>query len=316
MKRMFFAIVALLAVVPVYAFEVPALTGRVNDNAHLLTPEQVNILSDKLKGIESDSKTGVQVVVLTLPSLAGETIDQVRNDVFHAWKLGQAGKDNGVLLIIAPVERKIGIEVGYGLEAVLPDSAAKRIIDLQMKPHLKKGHEDWFRALDGAAAAIGQVVISGAVEQPAPAKPSTGFPWWVFVPVLWFGSGGYYLWWSWRRDQRKREEAERAAARARAREREDLSAIISRGQDRYRASPRSTGKVAGGAAAIGAAIASSTPAKSREPSKPAKSSSSYSSDSSSSSSWGGSSSSSSSDWGSSFSGGGGDSGGGGSSSDF
>jgi uncharacterized membrane protein YgcG len=263
MKRMFFAIVALLAVVPVYAFEVPALTGRVNDNAHLLTPEQISSLSDKLKIIETDSKTGAQVVVLTLPSLDGETIDQARNEVFHAWKLGQAGKDNGVLLIIAPVERKIGIEVGYGLEPVLPDSTAKLIIDKHMKPHLKKGREDWFKALDEASSAIGKKVTADATEQVAPAKSSTWFPLWILVPFFWLGCGGLYLWWGAQRDRRKREEVAAAQARSRAREheREAFTATSPRSQDRYRTPPRSTAKVAGSAAVIGAALASSAPAK-------------------------------------------------------
>jgi uncharacterized protein len=82
------------------------------------------------------------VSVLTVPSLEGDTIDQFAIRVAEQWKLGQQGKDNGVLMVIAQAERKVRIEVGMGLQGVLPDITASKIIREVMRPHLKSGNFD------------------------------------------------------------------------------------------------------------------------------------------------------------------------------
>lgn len=311
MKRIFCALALLLFAGQALAFDVPALKGRVNDNANLLTPAQVDQLNVRLKDIETGSGDGSQVVVLTLPSLDGESIDQVRNDVFHAWKLGQAGKDNGVLIVIAPIERKIGIEVGYGLEPYLTDGVTKSITDTKMKPHLKKGAEHWFEALDDGAAAVGAVITAREKTVPETKSPLRKILWLAIILALFVGGISLALMWARRREREIEEEARRADAATQSRRRTDEDARVRRLRDQFRPDPprpysrsRTAGAAATGAA-LGAAAASSP--------KPRRDDDSYSS--SSSSSWG-DSSSSSSDSGSSFSGGGGDSGGGGSSSDF
>ena len=115
----------------------PALTARVVDGADLLTPEQRAGIEAKLKAHED--KTSDQVVVATVPSLQGTTIEDFGNRLFRAWKLGQAKTDNGALLLVAPSERKVRIEVGYGLEGALTDALSKVIIASAITPRFKAG---------------------------------------------------------------------------------------------------------------------------------------------------------------------------------
>ena len=123
-----------------FALEPPPLKGRVNDHARMLSPEAAARLEQKLAGFERE--TSNQVAVLTVPSLEGDNIDQFAIRVAEQWKLGQQGKDNGVLMVIAQAERKVRIEVGMGLQGVLPDLTAGRIIREVMRPHLKDGRFD------------------------------------------------------------------------------------------------------------------------------------------------------------------------------
>src|SRR5512137_1704535 len=92
-----------------YALDAPSLAGRVNDYARLLTPEAAARLEQKLAGFERETTN--QVAILTVPSLQGDDIDQFAIRVAEQWKLGQKGKDNGVLMVIAQAERKVRIEV-------------------------------------------------------------------------------------------------------------------------------------------------------------------------------------------------------------
>jgi uncharacterized protein len=138
MKRILLLIILLLMPLPVLALDAPQLTGRVNDYAGMLSPEAASRLEQKLAGFERDQST--QIVVLTIPSLQGDDIDQFTIRVADLWKIGQKGSDNGVLLVLARDERKVRIEVGMGLQGVLPDITAGRIIRDVMRPHLKSGN--------------------------------------------------------------------------------------------------------------------------------------------------------------------------------
>lgn len=129
------------------------LTGRVVDPAGLLTSAQKADLGAKLAVIER-FKGSPQMAVLYPASLNGQDIDNYTNATFKAWKLGQAGSNNGLLLVIAPKERKLRLEVGYGLEGTIPDLRSRMITD-KMKPALAKGKEDWAKAAD---IAINEVV--------------------------------------------------------------------------------------------------------------------------------------------------------------
>jgi len=148
-----------------HALDVPALKGRVNDYANLLSPEAATRLEQKLAGFER--ATTNQVAVLTIPSLLGDNIDQFSIQVAEQWKLGQQGKDNGVLLIIAQTERKVRIEVGMGLQGVLPDITAGQIIRDVMRPHLKSGNFD--QALN-----VGVDAIIAATKGEFKASPQDG----------------------------------------------------------------------------------------------------------------------------------------------
>ena len=115
----------------------PPLTGRVVDAAKILSPVTDADLERKLADLEQ--KSGIQLVVATLPSLGGQEIEPYANDLFRFWKLGEARKDNGVLLLIAPKERRMRIEVGYGLEGTLTDAISSLIIANAIAPRFKAG---------------------------------------------------------------------------------------------------------------------------------------------------------------------------------
>lgn len=144
------------------ALDAPQLGNRVNDLARLLTPAAATRLEQKLAGFERD--TSNQVAVLTIPSLQGDDIDQFSNRVAEQWKLGQKGRDNGILLVIAQAERKVRIEVGMGLQGVLPDVTASRIIREVMRPYLKNGDFD-------QAVSVGTDAIMAATRGEFTASP-------------------------------------------------------------------------------------------------------------------------------------------------
>jgi len=119
------------------ALDFPALSGRVVDEAGLLPAAERQSLENTLAAHEQ--ATTNQVVVVTLNSLQGTTIEDFGYQLGRHWGIGQEGKDNGVLLIVAPNERKVRIEVGYGLEGVLTDAASKLIIENAIVPNFKQG---------------------------------------------------------------------------------------------------------------------------------------------------------------------------------
>ncbi len=120
-----------------FALEVPRLTGRVNDYANILTSGQKTSLENFLKKVETASFA--QVVLLTINSLEGETLEDFSMSVAEKWKLGQKDKDNGVLLLVAVKDKKIRIEVGYGLEGALTDLKCGYIIRQLIVPDFKSG---------------------------------------------------------------------------------------------------------------------------------------------------------------------------------
>ncbi|MHB2210492.1 TPM domain-containing protein [Methylobacterium sp. CM6257] len=138
----------------------PPLTGRVVDAAGILTPDQRGRLEAKLKAHED--KTSDQVVVATVPNLQGTTVEDYANRLFRDWKLGQAKTNNGVLLLVAPSERKVRIEVGYGLEGALTDALTKVIIATAITPRFKTG--DYFGGLDAGVDGILSILAGDAQE--------------------------------------------------------------------------------------------------------------------------------------------------------
>ena len=116
----------------------PALTGRVVDDAGLLSPEDRQALSAELETLEA--KSSDQLVVVTLPSLQDYAIEDFGYQLGRHWGLGTAKLDNGVLLIVAPNERKVRIEVGYGLEPILTDALTRIIIENAILPRFREGN--------------------------------------------------------------------------------------------------------------------------------------------------------------------------------
>src|ERR1700759_2021410 len=115
----------------------PALTGRGGDDAHILSEATKVDLDQKLAGLEQ--KTSRQLVVVTVPSLQGYEISDYGYQLGRAWGIGQAKLNNGILLIVAPTEHKVRIEVGYGLEPILTDALSEVIIQNTMLPNFRKG---------------------------------------------------------------------------------------------------------------------------------------------------------------------------------
>jgi len=122
------------------AIDIPKVQGYVNDYAGMLSPATKQRLERQLAGVDRTDST--QIAVLTVPSLEGDSIEDYSIKVVEKWGIGQKKKDNGVLLLVAKQERKIRIEVGYGLEGVLTDLLAGRIVDLVITPAFKKGDFD------------------------------------------------------------------------------------------------------------------------------------------------------------------------------
>ena len=118
----------------------PALTGRVVDEAGILSSDTQSRLTALLA--EHEQQTGHQVVVVTLKSLQGNDIADYGYQLGRAWGIGQKGKNTGALVIVAPNERKVRIEVGYGLEGILTDAQSKLIIENTILPYFKKGDYD------------------------------------------------------------------------------------------------------------------------------------------------------------------------------
>ena len=119
------------------ALDVPPLTGRIVDLAHVLPGSTVESLTAQLAAHETQSSN--QVAVLIVPSLEGESLEEFSHRVATSWKLGQKGTDNGVLLLVAIRERKVRIEVGYGLEGVLTDARSAQIIRNEIVPRFRSG---------------------------------------------------------------------------------------------------------------------------------------------------------------------------------
>ncbi|WP_274627361.1 TPM domain-containing protein [Arvimicrobium flavum] len=161
-----FAFVLFLLVFPLSAFatELPALTGRVVDDAGMIDPATEAALASRLEAFER--KTSIQVVVATVDSLDGEAIEPYANRLFRAWGLGQAGDDNGALLLVAKSDRKMRIEVGYGLEGTLTDLHSKLIIENTMVPAFRQG--DFAGGISRAADQIVMVLEGNAGELTPP----------------------------------------------------------------------------------------------------------------------------------------------------
>ena len=173
----------------------PALTGRVVDEAGLLSVADRNLLTAAL--VDLEAKTTDQLVVVTLNSLQGTTIEDYGYQLGRRWQIGQKDKDSGVLLIVAATERKVRIEVGYGLEGTLTDAATKLIIENAILPAFKTG--DFAGGIKNGADQIIQLLRGDAGSAPPvpvqtgePANSSANMPVWLVI-VLGVGGAGLLI---------------------------------------------------------------------------------------------------------------------------
>ncbi|ACH39432.1 protein of unknown function DUF477 [Citrifermentans bemidjiense Bem] len=140
MKKFLFLICVLLFATLCQGVEVPPLKGYVNDYAAMLSPAAAQQLESELAAFERSDST--QIVVLTIPSLEGEVLEEYSIKVVENWRIGQKGKDNGALLLVAKNDRKVRIESGRGLEGTLTDLISGRIIRNEITPAFKRGEYD------------------------------------------------------------------------------------------------------------------------------------------------------------------------------
>lgn len=210
-----FALLIFLASTPALAAPTfPPLTGRVVDNAQLLSPDTEARLTNELAALEE--RTGRQLVVATLPSLQGYEIEDYGYQLLRAWGIGRKAENDGVLLIVAPNEKAVRVEVGYGLEPVLTDALSSLIIQRSLLPAFREGRFEE-GVVAGATELVKQLslpdsearaLVAQAASQGAsrPAKPGSSLPVIIMIIVVFlmltaslraFGARrtGAGLWW-------------------------------------------------------------------------------------------------------------------------
>ena len=179
---LFLALILLfLCTRPALALEVPPLKNRVNDYAGILAPATARQLEEVLQNFELAEST--QLVLLTVPSLDGDSLDDFSLRVVEAWKLGQTKLDNGALLLIAKNDRKLRIEVGYGLEGKLTDLVSGRIIRDIITPRFKEGNFDQ-GVIDGISAIMAAVKGEFKASDSKRRQTSGGDPGAMFIFFL------------------------------------------------------------------------------------------------------------------------------------
>lgn len=165
--RILILLVAVTGFAPVMAQQevaVPQLTARVTDTTGTLDQGQKAALESKLQALEE--KKGAQVFVLMVPTVQPDTVESYSRRVFDAWKVGRAKVDDGILFLIAKNDRRMRLEVGYGLEGAVPDALASRIINDYVAPHFKEN--DYAGGVNAGVTALVSLIENEAL--PAPEK--------------------------------------------------------------------------------------------------------------------------------------------------
>ena len=164
--------------------------GLVNDFAGVMSPRVAQQLESALLDLER--QTGAEVAIVTVPTVPEGDIERAAVDLVRDWGIGKRGKDNGVLILCAVQDRRVRIEVGYGLEAILPDAKTGRIIDEQMLPHFRAG--DLATGLVDGTLAVADVIARNAGvtfsggPPPVPERPAPPLaPWNSALTLVFFG---------------------------------------------------------------------------------------------------------------------------------
>ena len=183
-------LVLVLAAAPALATPTfPPLTGRVVDDAHVLDAQTQAQLTDKLAALEQ--KTSRQLVVVTLPNLGGDEIEDYGYQLLRAWGIGQKATNNGALFIIVPSEHKVRVEVGYGLEGVLTDALSSVILQRAVLPKFRSGDVQG-GIVDGTDALIEQLSLDTSTAEQKAAEAAQqvrepqerGSPLGALIPLL------------------------------------------------------------------------------------------------------------------------------------
>ena len=187
LRRSLVVFIALASAALSYAAETPippSPTQWVTDTANFLSPDTVRALDARLAAYEQ--ATGHQLIVYISPTTGDVPIEDWAVRAFAKWKVGRKGLDDGLALFIMPQDRKMWIEVGYGLEAVVPDAIASRVINEVLAPGIQAGHPDdaVTAAIDSLTGAIGgQAGAPPPTRPPAQSKPLTLFQW-IFYGIV------------------------------------------------------------------------------------------------------------------------------------
>ena len=186
MRRSLLVLIVLVSTVLLYAAETPippSPTEWVTDTANFLSPEAVRSLDARLAAYEQ--ATGHQLIVYIAATTGDAPIEDWAVRAFAKWKVGRKGLDDGLVLFIMSRDKKMRIEVGYGLEAVLPDAIASRVINEVMAPRIQAGHAD--EAVTAAIDSLIGVIGGEAKASPPPPAPERSKPWtlfqWIFYGI-------------------------------------------------------------------------------------------------------------------------------------
>jgi uncharacterized protein len=186
-KATLYALGLVLSLASSFAFaalvEIPELSTRVTDLTQTLSPAEQAQLEQKLAAFEA--KKGTQIALLIVPTTQPEDIAQYAIRVVEKWKIGREKVDDGVLVLIARDDRKLRIEVGYGLEGAIPDLYAKRIISEVISPKFKQG--DFYGGLNAGVNKIIGLIDGEALPAPD-ASQSSGSNLMNYLPILMFGA--------------------------------------------------------------------------------------------------------------------------------
>ena len=175
-----------------WALDVPPLKSRVTDLTGTLNAQQRASLEQTLA--EFEARKGAQLAVLIVPTTQPETVEQYAVRVEEAWKLGRKGVDDSVLLVVAKDDRKLKFEIGYGLEGVLPDAIAKRIIENDIVPRFREG--DFYGGIRAGMDRVMRVVEGEKLPPPAAHGPTGSqrlHPEWLFALFIFVAIGGSVL---------------------------------------------------------------------------------------------------------------------------
>lgn len=190
-------VLASLSVAPAWAqAKFPPPTGYVNDFANILDAQARESLDAVLRAAEAE--TSAEIVLTTVPSLDGMSVEEYANRMFAEWGVGKKRQDNGVLVLVAPNEREMRIEVGYGLEGILPDGLAGEIIRTDMAPRFRD--DDYPSGIKAGVGRVVSIVEARHVLTPEEraALESSGsddVPLWIIIPffAIFVGIGGFSI---------------------------------------------------------------------------------------------------------------------------